>query len=283
VTIRSPQIAPVHGALDSAAITDGGSFSAHHHRAMVRNANRYASKGRVEASVWYPEHDTVRDGESAGVWHFAGGYAPTNWTRWASFPMAKVPSHATAQARWTLRVTNTAKVDVQHATRGRRFSRTPTDVMTVTGTGAYAHSDADAIPLAPGNSETVDVWVRSISRGPLMATGTFGTPNTVSSGFILTASALYVSSATTWVAAPNRTIAQAGHALYFLDADGNTLASREITNDTATTPHHIVEFFPAFNATDLAVVRGRLDSVEIRKLPDFDVSCLAFRTEDMTR
>lgn len=282
MSVRDPQIAPRYGALDSAGIIDGGSFSAHHHRALVRSVNRLTSKGRLEVSLWWPEHHDSQVAEES-IYHWGGGHATPQWSRFLPpLGLATMPRHTTGSARWTLRVTSDQTIEIQHATRAERFraSAPAPTLLEVTGSGNFDPADLDGVPLLGGYDEELEIWVRATSQGDLLDTVAYGGPDSHTL-FTVHADRL-VSPAGGWVPGGStmRDLGQAGHGVYFLDASGNAVAVRE-----AVTVYGANEifFWPTLAPNEVRQIQAQATSFEIRKLPDFDVSCFAFATEGRVR
>lgn len=270
-SIRTPQIATQHGALDSSAVAPDGAFSAHQIREIARNANRYVTKRRVVISSWWPVHDTADHGEGAGVWHFSGGFAPPTWALVGTWPVAKLENHRMLDLRATVRVTNGQKVDLQIVTRAARFSVTPVGsrLVQVSGSGAFDDVDFDAVPLVGGVSDDVELWVRAATQGALLNTTLYGTPDTLTGPGVQ--EDRVGDAAGNWTAPPSRTMAEAGHAAYFLDADGYTLAVREVAAVQSPQNDTLI-LTPRFSRREIATVVAQVDTVEIRKLPDVDLT-----------
>lgn len=280
MSILTPRVASLLGALDSDAFADGGPVSAMQLRAMERNANRLVSKEQVACSLVWPE---VVIGE-LNQYAF-GGIAPPTWIRalppvpmlLAAPPSSAVPTtlHIYGRALVTL----SEEVEVYFATNGRPWSQTVTADVTLTGTGSFANFDVADIPFTWATEVNLEVWVRGIARASTkMSTGTYGTPDDrsdVAGLFDITTERQITLSLANWTTGAN-TAAYGGHWIAFLDEDGEQIGLPRLVVDVPQAT--IMEFAPPLSPEER--VRALVgDAFSIYKLPDFAFSQVMAITE----
>ena len=98
------------------------------------------------------------------------------------FRSPKKPGHTTGDYRVIVKLASARTAQLQIVTRAEPF-RASTDtarsnIVEVTGTGAFQTVEINGVPLHPGELETCSVFARSSDASAAHTAGTYGTPVT---------------------------------------------------------------------------------------------------------
>jgi hypothetical protein len=174
MSILTPEIAALLGALDSTAFTSGAAFSAHLLREMIRTVNRAASKEQTILNLLWPEGLVSLDDPQARF----EGVAPPTWTRILPAMLAlKRPRLNLATLWFRASVPSAFVVEVYVATTRRPWRESVSADLTITGSGAYTDYTVADIPISEGEEEQIEIWVRGQGGTTLTSTVTYGDPS----------------------------------------------------------------------------------------------------------
>jgi len=248
MSIYTPEVATLYGALDSATFVDGVPYSSHLLRALAMSANRLTLKGHPLLNLVWPTRDTLD--EEDGALPFEG----LAWPYWSllvpRLPIFKRPYLNRGAVRCRLQVAASSTAYLQFGTRAwpfRPWRRAGAkNVLEVAGTGAWGDYVLDDLPLLDGTDDELEVWVRGVDAAALMDEGTYGANNTG------THTALFPErmedSTSAWTAPAN-----GGHWLSLEDSGGNrVVAPRDIVSDTTTS----VSFLPTLTRDELSTAQA---------------------------
>lgn len=231
MSIQTPEIPSAFGALDSTVFADGGAADASVLRELARSSNRLACTGEPLLRLIYDASTDSLGDTSAGR---LLAYGEPFW--FALTPPLTRPKHPglTRAKLWVyFQARSGEKLHMQVSTSALPFSATAPDdaanVVTLAGTGADAWASLDNIPIAPGNVDYLQLWLRGSPTSTAGSTGTYGSPNTgtitglPAANIVEDTTATWTNGATNW--------ATGGHVITFEDGSGNQIGQpRAITN-----------------------------------------------------
>lgn len=182
MSIYTPEIATVYGALDSDAFVDGAPFAAHKLRALTMSGNRLVSKARNIVTMAWPQTDTSGD-ENGVTWGMASAKAWPWWTRVLLPVVAPKPPGLNRASVW-IRAKITSGFSCSFALESRvlgdQAGLLPLDhpnVVTVTGTGSYQNIEIDGAILSDSTQETIGLWAQGVPQA-VDNEAAFGAPYT---------------------------------------------------------------------------------------------------------
>lgn len=224
MTIYTPEVASLCGAIDSDAVDDGDPYGAHWLRPLIRSANRMTAKDQLLFALFWPE---LPAGEE-NAYPFEG-IAPIWWVRaYAPVPVWKRPGLTSATSQLRISVPTGEEVEVYIASSVRPWHPNVTADLVVMGSGSFANETIEDLPINEAQGDEFEIWVRGRPTANLANTGTFGAPNTRSSASptgiytLIRERQLNLSSAS-WNSSGINSLAQGAHFIRFLDGDGNQI------------------------------------------------------------
>jgi hypothetical protein len=172
-SIYTPEIASAFGALDSAAVSDGGALTAHVIRAVSRSVNRLLAKPETVLSAVYP----TRGGTLEALAPTGRGYP--FWARVESWPIYSRSDRRSLDVRLMIQATSGDVLQIQLCTSRSPFVAAPLagDYKTLTATGGYDVVEWDGLATAGGDDE-LTLYIRGALSSTLGNTATYGSPNT---------------------------------------------------------------------------------------------------------
>lgn len=279
MTIGTPEIATLYGALDSDAFVDGSPFGAHVLRPMVMSANRLTSKGQHLTTLLFPKTDT--DDTEAGTLTFgmASAKAYPWWARYLlPITVPKRPGLTRGDLRVHVKVTSGYRCFLAIETRPiaslqGTLALTHPNVLEVTGTGSFEDESLDGIILDGSDYETIGVWVQGVPQYVDLE-ATYGAPRTgtITAPQDIITSSTVIDQAANWnttLAFPSsRDYANDGHVIKF--GNGNIAPRAIISVDSPVG----MTFAPPLEPAQVA--RAMLEGTyQILKVPQITIACLS--------
>lgn len=284
MTIYTPEVASLCGAIDSDAVGNGEPYGAHWLRPLIRSANRMTAKAQPLFALFWPE---VPAGEE-NAYPFEG-IAPLWWVRaYAPVPVWKRPGLTVATSHLRIAVPTGEEVEIYIATSVRPWRPSVTADLVVTGASSFTNESIEDLPINEAEGEEFEIWVRGRPTANLANTGTFGAPNTRATASptgvytLIRERQLDLTSAN-WNSSGINSLAQGGHFIRFLDDTGAQVGPpRMITSHYGQTG---LAFEPALTAYEKArcdddASGGGGGDFEIYKCPTYAITnWLAFANE----
>lgn len=278
MSIFTPEVASLCGALDSDAVQDGEPFSAHFMRALIRSSNRLIGKEQPLCNLYWPEVTGTED----AVYPFEG-IAPLWWVRaYAPIPLSKRPGLTSLEAWLRLYAATGHVIDVYLATKARPWTPYVGADLQITGSAAFVDHSIPGIPLLAEGPEEFELWLRGQVTATLADVG-YGSPNTNTGLFVIYGAdrnELY-HAGSTWNFSGINSLAQGGHAINFYDADGVQIGGpRQIVAHTRdTSGYEGLRFAPPMSPNEVFRLDSQASysaggSFEIVRVPTYIVTNL---------
>lgn len=271
MTILLPAAATAFGVLDPDEIVDGRAFNAHDLRVITQQANRLIRKRNQVLNLVWPVNATTLDDVSQ---YQMEGIAPGQG--WGLFfpPVRAFKKPGLTTADCYLRANIPSGVEIVFRVGSRAVNHPDQNLISAMGTGAFEYYTGQ-ITLHDSDVDQLWLYARGASRGDLIDTGTYGTPDsgaldlTSSTGDRLYDDALEIDGAAWATGAVS--LAQAGAYIVFYDANSRILAE---TGAISMVHPARVEWAPALNSAVAEEIRrqalvGSGVTFEIRYLPTF--------------
>lgn len=273
MSIVTPEIGSLCGAIDSDAIADGEPFGAHWLRPLIRSSNRLIAKSQQLFNLVWPEATYGED----GLYLFEG-VGPLHWIRvLPPIPLGSRPGLASMDVWLRMLVPSTHSIEVFIATIRRPFRPGLTPDATIAGSGSFANTTISAIPIDDSGFDECELWLRGVPSNNLANTATYGAPNTraavAGSYFVRTFETMTLLdlSAATWNESGTTTnnLASGGHYVRFEDGSGNiALPGKTIVMVTSPTTLHLELGLSA----QQAAIAQELNAFSIVQLPRYALS-----------
>jgi len=230
MSVRAPEVAPIFGAIDSAAISDGQPVDPHILRAMVRSANRLVCRGEMICQYLFESSTLTTSGVEESR------LEPWGWPTWVQIlpgPVTRKKKPGITKARLDVRyAANTGdKFYIQCATSKSPFNpaadgSSPNTIAITASSTAHAWATKTGIPLDPGSTERTTFYVRGVPH-TATASAAYGDPDGFCNG-LHRPNILAVNAGGFATALP--TFASTGHAVEIGNSAGTLLmAPRLIT------------------------------------------------------
>lgn len=288
-TVDTPETAPLFGALDSTAITDGSAYNAHVVREITRNANRQAGRGQHLVTLLWPMSSfdwTYNPDGSVHTLHGLRSWVPTtHWIRLVpATPIAFRPGLRRAEVMVDARVSTGHTVLLQVATRAKPYNHrsvaSSNNVISLVGTGSDAEYLQDEFLIDPAGYDDIELFVKGLPTSDGANTAEGGTPADRSGLSVTPVYALDYIEATAadgaaWIS-PGW--ASSGAEIAFYRADGTEITRRIVTAvDDTNDPLRLYFTPPLTPASHYEVVQG--DDFTVFALPTLEVVSFTLAAE----
>jgi len=278
MTMDTPEIATLFGALDDDGLIDGAPASAHTLRTLAMTANRLVTKGHVLTNLVWPSDNTVAEavGQLRGIawpwWHHILPPVPT--PKKPGLTTADLEVVATVETR-----TSDGTVEVQTVTGAAQFrpsASTTANVLTMTGAGASAFEvfGMDNIPISRGSMDEVSFLIRGRPTDDTAQAADGGTPSTGTVGRS-GANWFEPDSGASWTFTTPSTLANwadTGHYVQF-QVSGVDVAPIAAVINVSQEGNDRCYFYPYFNSDQVRMING--STYTLKQLPRYQIANLA--------
>jgi len=278
MTMDTPEIASLFGALDSSGIIDGGAVNAHMLRVLAMTSNRLVSKGHVLTNVVWPDDNVVAEsvGQLRGI----------AWPWWHNIlppiPTPKKPGLTTADLEVVVSITSRVSegtVEVQTVTGAARYqpgASSAANILQMVGSGSSVFEvfGMDNIPIASGSMDEVSFLLRGIPTGDTAQAADGGTPSTGTVGrvgpnwFEPTVGA-------SWTFTTPSTLSNWANTGHYVDFTVSSVAVVPLVSviNVVQAGNDRIYFYPYLNADQQQMINGT--TYTIKQLPRYNMANLA--------
>lgn len=295
MSINTPEIASLFGALDSNAFGDGQPFSAHLLRTLMMSSNRLASKGHEMLNLIWPV--AVAPSYDASIFGHSYHTLDTAWTRLAGpITVPKKPGLKTGTFSITAKIENSFEALVQVVTKEKPFSANAragdAGCMLFSGDGDndFDTDSMTGIPLdRQSDTERIEIWIKHAGASGAADTATCGSPSSGQAESIGPDGFAADTATFSWTVSSPGTWGEQGHVVRFLDAaagSGGVPITRNfgmgrITESTLTT-QYLVPLRPRPTQREIDAAIDADLYFEIVKLGRIAISNLALFADGRT-
>ena len=283
MSINTPEIAAVYGAIDSDAYADGDLPSAHICREMIRGANRLLCRGeRIVNMVWDVSQALHSEDMPAGGY---GGYAAPFWTKIGPSPLTRPKPGGLTLAKLHLRIStrNTEEIFIQVESLASEFRKQvdAPNILRVSGNGSWQWHTLSNIPISPGSWDELGFYLLGTPVSGTYSGG--GTPASQTGGFSVSRTLVEVGGAS-FTQSPSATAwDRLGSCFTVENAGGDWVVEPKVIVGVSTAT--ILDVLPAFTDSEINRINGNSAAdltYRIRQLPSWRLANLALYAQDRT-